>query len=145
MAKYRALCLLAAAVFPLAAIADPPKVLDLPFVKERRPRAETPLQRRKGTGPVALEATNWGLFYLASVSIGTPPQNLMVTLDTGSSDLWVPAINSTICKNYTAECAAYGQCKFEQEQKIFLITAMLITDRRYHQDYHCKKPGHLVQ
>lgn len=35
--------------------------------------------------------------YFATVSIGTPSQNLTLQLDTGSSDIWVPSSEASIC------------------------------------------------
>lgn len=35
--------------------------------------------------------------YFASVSIGTPRQNLTLQLDTGSSDIWVPSSSASVC------------------------------------------------
>lgn len=37
--------------------------------------------------------------YFATVEIGTPAQNFTLLLDTGSSDIWVPYSNASICQN----------------------------------------------
>ncbi|KAF7563248.1 hypothetical protein G7046_g880 [Stylonectria norvegica] len=47
--------------------------------------------------------------YFATVEIGSPGQNLTLQLDTGSSDVWVPWCNATICTS--AESSAEG-CTF---------------------------------
>lgn len=46
--------------------------------------------------------------YVVSVSVGTPPQNLTLQLDTGSSDTWVPATNASVCDQ---DGCFYGSCE----------------------------------
>ena len=47
--------------------------------------------------------------YFIDVSVGTPPQNLEVLLDTGSSNLFLPSANAPRCVTYT--CPG-GACEF---------------------------------
>lgn len=39
------------------------------------------------------------LLYLINVTVGTPPQPISLQLDTGSSDIWFPSAQSSICES----------------------------------------------
>lgn len=46
--------------------------------------------------------------YYVDVTVGTPPQNMTLQIDTGSSDTWLPASNSSMCVE--DDLCHYGQC-----------------------------------
>ena len=86
-----------------------PKVYGLKFAKVKKNGAQSGLQRRANT--VAEALYNGQNLYIANISIGTPPQEMSVQLDTGSSDLWVPASESNICSE--PSCDAWGSFDYK--------------------------------
>ncbi|RYP08919.1 hypothetical protein DL765_008642 [Monosporascus sp. GIB2] len=49
-----------------------------------------------------------GTLYFVNLTLGTPPQQVRIHLDTGSSDLWVNAPSSTLCMHRDEPCAPAG-------------------------------------
>uniref|UniRef100_A0A060TCA1 ARAD1B22000p n=1 Tax=Blastobotrys adeninivorans TaxID=409370 RepID=A0A060TCA1_BLAAD len=66
-----------------------------------------------------LTLANYISYYTANISVGTPPQYFEVTVDTGSSDFWIPS------KEITSEEHTYDSSKsstYEDLNKSFSIT-----------------------
>jgi len=69
------------------------------------------LQPRADTVTASLgNAVTAGLYY-ANITVGTPAQPLMVQIDTGSSDVWVPASSASICSNQQEGGCPGGTCE----------------------------------
>ncbi|KAL4976204.1 aspartic peptidase domain-containing protein [Aspergillus desertorum] len=64
--------------------------------------------RRKRDQTVSQSIDNEETLYFCNVTIGTPGQNLRLILDTGSSDLWCNAANSTLCSSQKDPCGISG-------------------------------------
>ncbi|KAI8393238.1 Peptidase family A1 domain profile [Nakaseomyces glabratus] len=64
---------------------------------EKSPKASSDLVKRDDEY-VNVPLKNDGDLYLVQLAVGTPPQNITVQLDTGSSDLWFPSADNPFCK-----------------------------------------------
>jgi hypothetical protein len=84
------------------------KTVKLDFHKHKqlhRTKSST-LERRDDSVPAPLTGDYYHVEYFINVTIGTPPQPFSLLLDTGSSDTWVPAVDSWGCDDDA--CADYG-------------------------------------
>lgn len=104
-----------------------PKVLGFDFKKEvsRNTPLANRLRKRQKTVTVNIDnedvayvllstrragiAANSAHSYLINMTIGTPPQPFSLQLDTGSSDIWIPSVDSNVCREDQEYCQALGQ------------------------------------
>lgn len=78
-----------------------PGVVGLTFKKRGITKSEDHarrLRRRQGTPEAPIYNAQGNLLYLVNTTVGTPPQNIELQLDTGSSDIWIPTSSSSICQ-----------------------------------------------
>ncbi|KAH1979617.1 hypothetical protein KXW88_007074 [Aspergillus fumigatus] len=64
--------------------------------------------RRKRDKAIGQTLDNAETLYFCNVTLGTPGQALRLVLDTGSSDLWCNAANSTLCSDSNDSCNISG-------------------------------------
>ncbi|EAW15847.1 pepsin-like aspartic protease [Aspergillus fischeri NRRL 181] len=64
--------------------------------------------RRKRDKTIGQTLDNEETLYFCNVTLGTPEQALRLVLDTGSSDLWCNAANSTLCSASSDSCNISG-------------------------------------
>lgn len=55
--------------------------------------------------PIIRIPTRQSFITAVNLGVGTPPQNMIFILDSGSSDLWVPQTNSALCRNANQQCS----------------------------------------
>jgi hypothetical protein len=93
---------LLASVAPAFA-APEPGTIGFQFEKRRVAAKDAPNKlRRRQTISVGLD--NEILLYFINCTVGTPPQPFSLQLDTGSSDIWFPAVNADICQQDPSNC-----------------------------------------
>lgn len=90
---------LSTSAIQLAPRSENPRVVGLDFyrgeVSDPVKRDAARLGRRQNVVQQTLD--NQDTLYFANITLGTPPQPLRVSIDTGSSDLWVNVPNSAQC------------------------------------------------
>lgn len=90
----------------LAPRSENPRVVGLDISKRTIPdlvaHDRARLAKRQNTVQETLD--NELTLYYADISLGTPAQQLQVSLDTGSSDLWVNSARSSICTSPQGGC-----------------------------------------
>ncbi|KAE9980366.1 hypothetical protein EG327_006576 [Venturia inaequalis] len=104
----RLLLLSALATLLASFVSAKPEVLSMPIRRDASKHHKALLKRRlmkRDPFSVNLDGyLNQGGFYLVNVTVGTPAQNIILDIDTGSSDIWMFGPNS--CDEKTAIC--YG-------------------------------------
>lgn len=83
-----------------AGLVSPP-VYKLSFNKSRGENFEKAVGDGDGDGHANFDIKNQQNFYSVELKVGTPAQNVLVLLDTGSSDLWITGSGNPYCSPST--------------------------------------------
>jgi hypothetical protein len=86
------------------------KVLSFEISRKTDSGIEKALRPRDGSKSFTEAIANIGAGngYTANVSVGTPPQPLILGIDTGSTDTWILSNTADICVNGTVGSCAHG-------------------------------------
>jgi hypothetical protein len=81
------------------------------LVTERQQIPASALRRRAGSsGAVSSDLKNIKSGYIIQAKVGTPPQNIGLLLDTGSSDFFVPSSEATFHPDASDKGFREAQC-----------------------------------
>lgn len=86
---------------------DSPRVVGLDIERRHLPANEiVPRDRARLRKRQTVEQTldNQDTLYFANLTLGTPPQDIRLHIDTGSSDLWVNVPDSSLCESGANAC-----------------------------------------
>lgn len=102
---------LVAAVCAFAGLTAAQKVVPVGIKRSSlNQQATAPLARNKrNTYTQSLSNNITGAGYYADITVGTPPQNVSLVLDTGSSDLWLLSSEADLCEDKYDQ-RIYGYC-----------------------------------
>lgn len=88
-----------------------PGVLQLD-IHERRSVAPALARRSEQTVEEVITNEKQRGGYFSTCTVGTPPQDVILLLDTGSSDTWIPASSAAICsKEHSDDPCPLGSCE----------------------------------
>jgi hypothetical protein len=83
------------------------KPLRLPIQRKNKVADAADKERRNTDSTLEVELDNFlKAKYFAQITVGSPPQDFDVQIDTGSSDLWVNSASSAFCSS--GRCDRYG-------------------------------------
>jgi hypothetical protein len=80
------------------------------IARSSEPRLKPRTLSKRATITESLINNNTGGDYIAQVSVGTPPQNINLAIDTGSSDVWVIATTADLCTEPALQAYEMGGC-----------------------------------
>ncbi|CCK70581.1 uncharacterized protein KNAG_0E03220 [Huiozyma naganishii CBS 8797] len=93
--------------------ASPNKYVQMGFHKSRSFSSGGDSLARRADDYLSVDVENQQLYYSVELYVGTPPQNVSVLIDTGSSDLWLTSPDNPYCIGFKQP----GSAKFALEEK----------------------------